>query len=363
MGSKPSTKSADQANRLAQQQADEARAKEVLRQQHLDTGYSKIQNIFEGSPVMGTKSQKYDWSSFQPSTGTGAVTRDSSGNFVKGGGATGVPAGYTAIQVDDPNYKAPTATGAVGGGTPATVTAKKTGLSSNLGTGYGDVGGTTWNKDAPTYGQSATSQTAGQAAQGGPNKVWAFKDGAGNIIYQGQDFSYDTEYDTGQRKGGFDDAFYEGIAQDVRNLGNEDIGDQYDKARENLQYALARQGISSSSAGNQGAVDVEAAKTKAQGDLDLQAQDAKAQVKSAVDQEKQAAISQLYATEDPTLAANTATSKFQNIQADRPAYSGLGDIFGSVIGGFGNVYNAARNSGWGGFGQQVQPKALGAGGK
>jgi hypothetical protein len=136
-------------------------------------------------------------------------------------------------------------------------------------------------------------------------------------------------------------------------LGNVDIGDQYGKARENLQYALARQGLTSSSAANQGVADLEGAKAKAQGDLNLQAQDAATKVRQQVDQEKQAAISQLYATEDPSLAANTALSKSATILADKPNYNSLGDIFGSVIQGFGNVLGAGRASGY--FGGAKSP--------
>jgi hypothetical protein len=192
-------------------------------------------------------------------------------------------------------------------------------------------------------------------------KVWALKGPDGKLYYQGQGFNYDETYDTGEKSGGFGDDFYGGISKSVTDLGNVDITDQYNKARENLQYALARQGISASSAANQGVTDVEAAKTKAQGDLALQANDAASQVRSAVDQERAAAISQLYATEDPTLAANTAMSKAQNITADKPGYSGLGDIFGSVIQGFGNIYNATRGAN-AGYGYQKQPSALSASG-
>jgi hypothetical protein len=51
MGGKPDTSGADEANKLAAQEAKRAREKEIERQKRLDTGYSNIRNIFEGAPV------------------------------------------------------------------------------------------------------------------------------------------------------------------------------------------------------------------------------------------------------------------------------------------------------------------------
>jgi len=106
MGSKPDTSAADTANQQAAQQAAEARQKEVERQARLDQGKTAIENTFSGSPVMGTKSSAFDWNSFAPPAATAMATQDASGTWHKGvPAASGVPAGYTAIQVDDPNWK------------------------------------------------------------------------------------------------------------------------------------------------------------------------------------------------------------------------------------------------------------------
>jgi hypothetical protein len=405
MGSKPDTSAADTANQQAAQQAAEARQKEVERQARLDQGKTAIENTFSGSPVMGTKKQSFDWGSFAaPSASTTAMpTKDALGNWVRATpAAANLPSGYTAVQVDDPNWHAAapagaTAYAALPVATPAQTTAQAAqGISSarrgvvvpgSLGgipkgqtaatnngkiSGFGTYGSMNGMQGGGTNQGSgggvgvpldiAAAAGGGAAAQQGPGKVWAVRGPDGQLHYQGQNFDYDTSYDTGQRTGGFGEDFYSGISRKVMDLGNVDITDQYNKARENLQYALARQGLSSSSAANQGVADTEAAKAKAQGDLSLQAQDAATQVRSQVDQEKQAALAQLYATEDPSLSANTALGKATNIRADQPAYSGLGDIFGSVIQGFGNVYSAARNAGGGYFAGNKSPSVRPAGG-
>ena len=389
MGSKPDTSAADTANQQAAQQAAEARQKEAERQAHLDQGKTAIENTFSGSPVMGTKSTAFDWGSFAPPAATAMATQDASGTWHKGvPAASGVPAGYTAIQVDDPNWKPAggaasqplgSAVNAAGltrradynpnaGMTPAAAAGAGGKISGfgTFGTMNGMLGGGTNQGSGGGAGGTpqipATASGGASAAAQGPGKVWAIRGPDGQLHYQGQGFNVDSQYDTGQRSGGFGDDFYSGISKKVMDLGNVDITDQYNKARENLQYALARQGLSSSSAANQGVADTEAAKAKAQGDLSLQATDAANQVRSQVDQEKQAALAQLYATEDPSLSANTALGKATNIRADQPAYSGLGDIFGSVIQGFGNVYSAARNAGGGYFAGNKSPSVRPAGG-
>lgn len=377
MGSKPDTSAADQANAMAAQEAERARQKEIERQQRLDTGYSKIKGIFEGSPVMKAVTKNLDWSGLSAPTAANAAMR---AQAAQGAGGTGVwgagnpatlakaagsalPAGFEWVQTGPKGGTAPTAPGAVPIPGRNAMYGNYTGTSaSRPGTHMENVGsnkavGNPEGKDYWMPVQNAAGRTATGAPGGG--QVWAIKGPDGKIYYQGDAVTYADQVDTGKRTGGFGDEFYGGIGKAVTDLGTTDITDQYNKARENLQYALARQGITTSSMANQGATDVEKAKAKAQGDLALQAKDAESQVRSQVDAERQAAISQLYATEDPTIAANTALTKAQNIRADQPDYNSLGDIFGSVINAFGNVGSAARAAG---FGYQKSPSARSASG-
>ena len=395
MGSKPDTSGADAATALAQKQYDDAQKKEALRQQHLTEGKAKIDQVFSGAPVYKTTANKFDWSKFVPTQGT----YDRASNSYLPATGTNLPTGYTAVQVADPHWQAgggSTPYTAAGSGTPGTSAYIPPATSFTPGgsraaaapasTRYdplhtnASVSGGCWSGlhqlrrsrqlqradarhpvirpgrliDQCQGCRRAAGQRGGVAVGGrwrrrrgqqGPGQVWAVKGPDGKIYYQGDDLNYNTQTQTGT-SGGFDQAFYDKFAADYVKPGNQDISDQYNTARENLQYALARQGLSSSSAGNQGSTDLVAAKKKASGDLTLQAQQAVGNVKDQIANEKAAAISQLYATEDPTLAANTALSKSQNITANAPSYSGLGDIFGKVIGGFGNVLNAAKSSGY-----------------
>jgi hypothetical protein len=281
--SKPDNSAAVVANQQAAQQAQLAQQQEAARQARITQGYNAIQNIFSGTPVMGTRDQAFDWSTATP-------------------GSSALPSGYSWTQVKDPASQAAS---------------------------YGFLSG--------RAGGSPTPNTPASWRVTGPG---------GQTYSQGQAFSAPTQYDTGQRTGGFTDDFYNGIAKNITDLGNVDINQQYNKARENLMYALSRQGLSQSGAGNQGAADIETAKTKAQGDLGIQAQAAVGQVKDNVATQKAAAEQNLYATEDPTEAADTATSKFASISANKPTYNPMGDIFNNIIGGFGGAYSAAKNAGY-----------------
>ena len=48
--------------------------------------------------------------------------------------------------------------------------------------------------------------------------TWALKDASGKIYKTGDPLSYDTQYDTGQKTGGFDDAFYNNLQAEGAGL-------------------------------------------------------------------------------------------------------------------------------------------------
>lgn len=147
--------------------------------------------------------------------------------------------------------------------------------------------------------------------------------------------------------------YFTGVEDNVRTLGQSDLSQQFNKARESLLYALARSGMLSSSVSNQSTVDLGQKQQEAAGKIDLQARDASAKVRSAIEQEREGALSQLYATENPDLAANTANARSALILQDKPSYNPLGDIFAGVIGAYDNYRKA--NDGSGSFTMSASP--------
>lgn len=138
--------------------------------------------------------------------------------------------------------------------------------------------------------------------------------------------------------------YFQGVEDNVKTLGTSDLNKQFAKARESLMFALARSGMLSSSVANQGAVDLATQNNEGAAKIDLQAKDASTRIRSSVEQERAGAISQLYATENPDLAANTANARSALILQDKPQYNPLGDIFAGVVGAY-DQYKKGQGTG------------------
>lgn len=142
----------------------------------------------------------------------------------------------------------------------------------------------------------------------------------------------------------FQPEYFQGVEDNVKTLGMSDLNKQFAKARESLMFALARSGMLTSSVANQGSVDLATQNNESAAKIDLQARDAATKVRSGVESERAGAISQLYATENPDLAANTANARSALIMQDKPTYNPLGDIFAGVVGAYDN-YRKGTGSG------------------
>lgn len=291
-GSAPTNNSAVQ---FEMQQAAQAQQKEADRQARLQQGQTLIDQIFNGSPVMGSKTASYDWSSFKPG---GAYDATTGGTTT----ASGVPEGFTAVQV-------PTKGGGGGGGGAANVPQYIANPNSG-GRGPGPQGG------AQNPFMENQAYTAGGAGGGGT--TWALKDANGKLYYQGDPLSYSQSYDTGQRTGGFDDTFYNTYKQKVLDYYNPQEQRQYDENLRNLRYNLANSGnlISSTAADQQGEQAYNDALAKAA--IVANANSQTGQLKNQIQSNKENLLSQLYATEDPTLTANLAESSAKASQLQDP---------------------------------------------
>ncbi|WP_319496007.1 hypothetical protein [uncultured Cohaesibacter sp.] len=142
----------------------------------------------------------------------------------------------------------------------------------------------------------------------------------------------------------FDDNFYNGTRSAYLDYYNPQIDDQYEAARKDLTFALARSGTLNSSV----AADKQAELTQKYDDqrasILSQANNAVSEQQSRVANEKSALVSQLNATGDATQASNEALSRSQNLFTAQPSYSPLGDIFAGFASGIGNYMTANNNS-------------------
>lgn len=145
-------------------------------------------------------------------------------------------------------------------------------------------------------------------------------------------------------KANFDQNFYDKYTNAILNYQQPQLADQYTQAQNKLTYDLARAGTLNSTAAGY-----------AQGLLAKQNLNEQASISAAADQqtaglrnqilnEKQSAINQLYSTEDPTLAANTAQSMVQQSSISTPNLNPLGAIFTPLaVGGAGALQSSINN--------------------
>jgi hypothetical protein len=278
-GSQPTNNAAVQ---FEEEQAAEADQKEQARQARLTQGQTAIDQIFNGAPVMGTKTSNFDWSTFSPDSG--------------------VPSGYTAVRIPGKT----TAASSVDSYTP------NTGYTKQYSSGPQMTGNT-----PTTGGGGATTSPA----------TWGLQDASGKIYNQGDPLSITSQYDTSQKTGGFDDAFYDAYKQKVLDYYQPDEQRQYDAAQRDLKYSLARAGTlqSSTAADKQGELAYNDSLQKA--NIVANANTQEGQLKNQIQANKQSLINQLYSTEDPTLTANLAQSSVNATRLQDPTLTPASALF------------------------------------
>ena len=285
---------------------------------------------------MGTKA--YDWSTFKApqtmpaemSAYLAANPKTAAPDFSKTGS---VPAGYTAVQVPGRGGSRGAAGSASGGFGVLDPT-----LRQNSKGNYGN-----FSTLDPTIKQNATGGYGnwsqldpGGAGTAGGGQEWALKDANGKIYYQGDPLTYQTA--TGQHEGGFDDAFYNKYKQSVLDYYMPQVNDQYKKAKEQATYGLGRSGNIRSSAANTLVADLAKQNSINEAGVRNQADTAAGDLRSQVGTEEQKAVSQLYATEDPEVAANQSLAAVRDISLKQPNLTPLSALFNVATIGGANIY-------------------------
>jgi hypothetical protein len=156
---------------------------------------------------------------------------------------------------------------------------------------------------------------------------YAVQDPSGKTYTQGQPLTVNESYDTGQRTGGFDDAFYQKYKQKYLDYYLPDEEKQYGEAKRDLSYSLSNAGLLNSSAAADKAGALAYADTNARASIQNQANAATGQLQDTVQQEKQSLVNQLYSTEDPTLTANLAQSAASGLQLKDPTLTPASAFF------------------------------------
>lgn len=131
--------------------------------------------------------------------------------------------------------------------------------------------------------------------------------------------------------GGFDQAFYDKYKNAELANAQQQLDAQYQKAALKNRYDLARAGLSRSSAANTAKADLAGQKSFQETGLSTAADQNVAALKSGIQGQQQQAYNQLYGTEDPSLAANMATSSVKQSMASTPNLQPLGELFKPLV--------------------------------
>lgn len=139
----------------------------------------------------------------------------------------------------------------------------------------------------------------------------------------------------------FNDGFYGARQQAYQDYANPQLQSQYDQARQQLTYALARSGGLDSS--NRGSLEAQLQQQydTAKRGVGDQALSYGNQARQSVEDARASLISSLNATGDAQQAASAATNRAQALSA-QPAFNPIGSLFGDFTSALGTQAAAER---------------------
>jgi hypothetical protein len=316
-GAKGAQSTNDQVVAMQQQQAAQATVANQERNARLAYGKQNIQDTFEGTLTGATP---IDLSSItQDNAAKSAVSPQNAANV-------NAALGWAYAHPEDAGY-IPGLQAQLVGGKQSLPSGYSWGQMADDGSGTPQYG---------VYDPSGNLVDSGSLSDLSTAKIYAPGSGAG---------AGTNPADTAQ--GAMDSAFgsdfYDKYRQSILDYYMPQEGQQYNTARSSLSYSLARAGqLNSSVAGmdvgnlaNQDAVN----RAQIASGADTQT----AGLRSTVQQDEETALNQLYSTEDPSVAANTAQNMVANANLTKPLLNPAGALFTPSAVGVGNAISGFTN--------------------
>jgi hypothetical protein len=300
-GAKGGVSTNDQVVAMQQQQAAQATQANQERNARLNYGKQAIQNTFEGPQ-------------------TGATPLDLSGitqaNAPAAGGSPQITAalnwGYS--HPSDPN-------------TMAQLQAMQQGAKTPLSGGYSWGALADDGSGAPQYGLYDPS---GSLVNSG-----SISDLAASKVYTGGT--------PGTSTSPFGPDFYNKYNQSILDYYLPQEGQQYNTARSSLSYSLARAGQLNSSVAGMDVANLSNQDAINRAQIASGADTQTAGLRSTIQQDEQSALNQLYSTEDPSVAANTAQNMVANASLTKPLLNPAQALFTPITVGVGNALSGFTN--------------------
>jgi hypothetical protein len=135
----------------------------------------------------------------------------------------------------------------------------------------------------------------------------------------------------------FGDPFYDKYRKAELDYTMPQLQTQYDTAKNNMTYDLARAGTLRSSAAGYAQKLLESQNAVNEAGIRAKADTDTAALRDSIASQKNQALNQLYQTEDPTVAATTAANSVANAQLQQPNTGALGDLFKPIAIGLGSA--------------------------
>jgi hypothetical protein len=135
----------------------------------------------------------------------------------------------------------------------------------------------------------------------------------------------------------FGDPFYDKYRKAELDYTLPQLATQYDTAKNNMTYDLARAGTLRSSAAGYAQKLLESQNAVNEAGIRAKADTDTAALRDSIASQKNQALNQLYQTEDPTVAATTAANSVANAQLQQPNTGALGDLFKPIAIGLGSA--------------------------
>jgi len=302
---------------MQKDEAAEARKKETERQARITSGLARIKEAFHGRPEYKTVARN-PYKVTAPTAGTAS-----------GAAVSGLPTGYKYVQM-------PGTPGAVIAPSAPGAPARQGPIPPNNDPNRVANGGSqrVSGNDGWGRGYSANRGPSTPRGPATPGK-WVVQGPDGKYYEIGSDIGGLTEQKaTGKTIGGIQSDFFNNFKQGILDFYQPQVAQKYADAQKETTYRLADAGTLRSSMANELAADLSKQNTLNTADVRSKADTAAADLRTRTAAEEAKAVSQLYATENPNVAASQATHAVTNLIAEKPTSTPLGDIFNiAAIGG------------------------------
>jgi hypothetical protein len=149
--------------------------------------------------------------------------------------------------------------------------------------------------------------------------------------------------DPNTRTGGFGSDFYDKYRQSILDYYMPQEGEQYSQARSDLSASLARAGQSESSTATRDLAKLYRQDQLNRAQIASGADTQTGQLRTTIAGDEQSALNQLYSTEDPSVAANTAGNMVAAANLSKPILNPAGALFDPITVGVGNALTGFLN--------------------